>query len=99
MLSEQIRSRRQEMGLSQKELADSAGVSRVTVNNLEQGKYANPTINTLDGIAKALGTTHKTLSNGHVRLLPKSDSEAIEVSARATLLKIRDLIDAALIGR
>lgn len=44
---------RKEQGLSQQALADRAGVNKVTVNHIEQGK-GNPSLDTLEKLAAAL---------------------------------------------
>ncbi len=47
---------RLEKGLTQKDLAQAVGVSRQTVNAIEQGDY-NPTIRLCRAICKVLGKT------------------------------------------
>lgn len=47
---------RTKAGLSQQGLADRLGVSRQTVNAIENGDY-NPTVRLCVGICKALGVT------------------------------------------
>ena len=49
-----IRQFRQEMGLTQQELADSVGVTRQTVNALENARY-NPSLLLAYKITKILG--------------------------------------------
>lgn len=51
-----IRLRRQEMGLSQDELAKKCGVSRQTINAAENNKY-DPTLALAFRLARELGTT------------------------------------------
>ena len=51
-----LRSARAAKGLSQQALADLVGVSRQTVNAMEQGDY-NPTIRLCVAICRALGKT------------------------------------------
>lgn len=51
-----LKSARTENNLSQQELADLVGVSRQTINAIEQGNY-NPTIRLCISICKALGKT------------------------------------------
>ena len=48
-----IRSRRKELGLSQEELAKKCGVSRQTVNAIENNKY-DPTLALAFALAKEL---------------------------------------------
>jgi len=51
-----IREHRKEKGLSQDELARACGVSRQTVNAIENNKYA-PTLALAFRLAQVLGTT------------------------------------------
>ena len=51
-----IRSRRRELGLSQEELAKKCGVSRQTVNAIENNKY-DPTLSLAFSLAKELQPT------------------------------------------
>lgn len=51
-----IRSRRKELGLSQEELAKRCGVSRQTVNAIENNKY-DPTLSLAFHLAKELQVT------------------------------------------
>ena len=55
-MKNQIRDRRRELGLSQKELAERCGVSRQTVNAIENDKY-NPTLSLAFRLAKELQLT------------------------------------------
>ena len=51
-----IREKRRELGLSQEELAKRCGVSRQTVNAIENNKY-DPTLALAFHLARELGTT------------------------------------------
>lgn len=51
-----IRIRRKEIGLSQEELAKKCGVSRQTINSIENNKY-DPTLLLAFNLAKELNTT------------------------------------------
>ena len=55
-----IRARRKELGLSQEELARQCGVSRQTINAIENNKY-DPTLALAFALAKVLGLTVDTL--------------------------------------
>lgn len=57
-----IRNKRKELGLSQEELAKKCGVSRQTVNAIENDKY-DPTLALAFSLAKELGTTVDELFN------------------------------------
>lgn len=51
-----IKVARAEKDMTQKELAQAVGVSRQTINAIEQGEY-NPTINLCRAICRVLGKT------------------------------------------
>ena len=55
-----IREKRRELGLSQEELAKRCGVSRQTVNAIENNKY-DPTLALAFKLARELGTTVDSL--------------------------------------
>ena len=55
-MENRIRERRKELGLSQEELARQCGVSRQTVNAIENNKY-DPTLTLAFHLAGVLGTT------------------------------------------
>lgn len=52
-----IKETRKESKLTQAELAEKAGVSRVTISRLESGKLKETTLGTLSRIAQALQVT------------------------------------------
>ncbi len=54
--NQRIRLARVEKSMTQKELAEAVGVSRQTMNAIEQGDY-NPTIRLCRSICKVLGKT------------------------------------------
>ena len=56
MLNERMREARQQKGISQTELAKLIGVSRQTINMIENGDY-NPTIALCQKLCKALDKT------------------------------------------
>ena len=55
-MDNRIREKRKERGLSQEELAKRCGVSRQTVNAIENNKY-DPTLALAFHLARELGTT------------------------------------------
>lgn len=59
-LGSRLKSVRTEAGLTQAELADRAGVSRKTINTVENGVFIPSTLLALS-LAKALGTTVEAL--------------------------------------
>ena len=52
-----IKEEREAQGMTQEELVEKSGVSRVTISGLENGTTRNTTTGTLLKIASALGTT------------------------------------------
>lgn len=63
-LAMKIRHRRVELGLSQQELGDLAGVARDSVGNLETGKTVYPRPTTLRAIVRALETAEGLSPDG-----------------------------------
>jgi transcriptional regulator with XRE-family HTH domain len=55
MFAKRIRELRRRKGLSQEKLARLANISFITVVKIESGESKHPTIQTMAGIAKALG--------------------------------------------
>ena len=54
-LSTLVKQRRAEMGISQERLAQLAGLSRATVNELETGRIANLSLTRAERLANVLG--------------------------------------------
>ena len=59
-VGDRIKERRKQLGLSQKELADKAGLRQATISAAETGKN-NPSSETIQVIAQALGIRHSDL--------------------------------------
>lgn len=57
MIGDAVKQRREEMRLTQEQLAEKSGVSRQTICNLERGKCADLLVGTLYALANALDTT------------------------------------------
>ena len=64
MFAKKIRELRNKKGLSQEKLARLANVSFVTIVKIESGESKHPTIQTMAGIAKALGVSVDELIKG-----------------------------------
>ncbi len=54
-IGQQIRKLRKEQGITQEELAQKAGISRITIGKLERGQIGSISIKTLDIILDTLG--------------------------------------------
>lgn len=59
--SSKIKRIREKLGLSQEKLARLADVSNNTIINIEAGKQQNPTVDTINKIAKALNVSIEDL--------------------------------------
>ena len=60
MVGQAIAEAREEKGMSQRELSSSSGVMQADISKIEKGK-GNPTLTTLQKIAKSLGRTVSSL--------------------------------------
>lgn len=85
-----VRQTRTQQGMSQRELADAAGLSRSYVCDIERGRGNEPSLNTLDKLAGALGASRSDLmkASGLIdkALVPKESEEE-----RRMLQLFRDL--------
>lgn len=64
MFAKRIRILRNKRGFSQEKLARLAGISYNTIVKIESGESKHPTIQTMAGIAKALGVSLDELIKG-----------------------------------
>lgn len=71
LIGKRIRILRLERGLTQGDIEEATGVSRSHVSKIESGKVANPGLDTLEKIAKALKVTVSFLFNFDERTLKK----------------------------
>ena len=85
-----VRHTRNQQGMSQRELADAASLSRSYVCDIERGRGNEPSLNTLDKLAGALGASRSDLmkASGLIdkALIPKESEEE-----RRILQLFRDL--------
>ena len=72
-----VRQRRQDMGLSQQQLAALVELSRATVNELENGKLKDLSANRIERVANELG-----FAVGLVGMRRTKDKSALEAAAR-----------------
>lgn len=74
-----VRQTRVQQGMSQRELADAAGLSRSYVCDIERGRGNEPSLNTLDKLAGALGASRSDLmkASGLIdkALIPRESEE------------------------
>lgn len=62
-IGNRIKSRREHLGYTQKQLADKINIGRVTINHWENGNR-NPTVEIIPSLAKSLQCTIKYLMTG-----------------------------------
>lgn len=62
-VGKRIKELRKAKGLSTNKLSNDAGLSQSYVRNLEEGKYDNPTVESLQLICDALGITFEDFVN------------------------------------
>ena len=74
MVNLRIRAARNAMGMTQQELADRVGVSRQTINAIEQGNF-KPTIRLCKDICRELDRTLDELFGGETVRKPLRASE------------------------
>src|SRR5688500_11921514 len=60
-LGEWVRATRKELGISQRALADAAGLSRSYLCDIERGRGTQPSVTTMDKLAEALGASRSDL--------------------------------------
>jgi len=87
-----IRATRMEHGLSQRELATRAALSRSYVCDIERGRGAHPSVETLDKLAAALGAARVDLMKA-AGLLGPVEGARESPEERRLLAVFRDLSD------
>lgn len=75
-IGERIRNRRNRLGLTQEELADTVGQERATISRLEKGKVPNPRLADLGRIASALNTNLIELLGAFDQVSPDDEMQA-----------------------
>jgi transcriptional regulator with XRE-family HTH domain len=68
-VAEQLKQARKEAGLSQAELADRAGLNRLTVGRMENLANGDMSVSALVGLLAAAGYDLKVVKAGHSRTL------------------------------
>ena len=91
-LGDWIRARRAGQGISQRELADLAGLSRSYLCDIERGRGTQPSIESLDRIGAALGADRTELLQVAGILEPRIDS-AQSIRERRLIAVFRGLTD------
>jgi transcriptional regulator with XRE-family HTH domain len=87
-----VRATRMEQGLSQRELATRAALSRSYVCDIERGRGAHPSVETLDKLAAALGAARVDLMKA-AGLIDPVEGGRESPDERRLLAVFRDLSD------
>ena len=82
VIAANLRTLRKVRGLSQPELAQKVGISPRTIARLEAGQVADPSINHVRALSRALGVT--------VDLLSESELKPLTIAVPA---KLRDILE------
>lgn len=85
LIAQNLRTLRKVRGLSQPELAAKVGISPRTVARLEAAQVADPSINHVRALARALGVT--------VDLLSESELKPLTIAVPARLHEVLDTPD------
>lgn len=97
-LGDWIRKRRDLQGMSQREVADRARVSRSYLCDIERGRGTKPSVDTLDSLASALGVDRTELLRVAGILEPARDPEETSRERRmiAVFRALNDVNQAAI---
>jgi transcriptional regulator with XRE-family HTH domain len=88
-----VRRRRQEIGISQQQLADLAELSRATVNDLETGRLKDLSSNRIERLANELG-----LAVGLVGTRRPKGKSAVQAAARVASVPYTTELPASVLG-
>lgn len=78
-IGKRIQQRREQLGLTQEELADASGLRQSIISRLERGTRKNPSADTVRRLARALGVTADWLIGMYE---PDEEEEAASAPAR-----------------
>jgi transcriptional regulator with XRE-family HTH domain len=90
VIAANLRTLRKVRGMSQPDLAQQVGISPRTIARLEAGQVADPSINHVRALARALGVTVDLLSEGELSpvtiAVPKRFKDALETPDGLSML-------------
>ncbi|MEJ7837836.1 MAG: helix-turn-helix transcriptional regulator [Thermomicrobiales bacterium] len=92
-LGEWVRDTRKDLGISQRALADSAGLSRSYLCDIERGRGTQPSVTTLDKLADALGASRSDLLRA-AGVIEQESGPRHSDTERRLLSVLRDLSEA-----
>ena len=85
-----LRDTRARQGLTQKDLAERAGMSRSYLCDIERGRGASPSVSTLDHLARALGVERADVLRA-AGVLERAAGQSGDVGERRLVALYRDL--------
>lgn len=93
-----MRTRRKDIGLSQRALAELSGLSRETVNQLEQGTLKDLGLTKITAVLEAIGLS-LTVTPAHERpgLIESTTSSALDHAARMASVSYRGMLDSTVL--
>jgi transcriptional regulator with XRE-family HTH domain len=92
-LGDWIRVTRKELGISQRALADAAGLSRSYLCDIERGRGTQPSVSTMDKLAEALGASRADLLRA-AGVIEEDNRQRYSDTERRLLAVVRDLSEA-----
>lgn len=90
-LGQWLRQERVAQNLTQRVLAERAGVSRSYLGDIERGRGARPSVTTIDRLATAIGATRLDLFRAAGMLGPAGGEDGQRLAERRILAMIREL--------
>lgn len=90
-IGQKIKERREQLGLTQSELAQRLGVSQNTVNSYENKNWKNPSAKVISNLAKALSVPTIYLLDDDCQVLNDADEEVLLVNFRKLPEKEKEL--------
>ena len=84
-----IRDARKHLGLTQAALADAAGLSRVTINQLEGGVVPDLGVKKLSGLLAVLGLSIQVMPTNNTRTSPR---DYLQLACRSANVSYRDTL-------
>ena len=89
-----VRTRRKDIGLSQRALAELSGLSRATINQLEQGTLNDLSLTRIAAVLEAIGLSLVvTPAHERSRLIESTASSPLEQAARMASVSYKGILD------
>jgi transcriptional regulator with XRE-family HTH domain len=92
-LGDWVRETRKDLGISQRALADAAGLSRSYLCDIERGRGTQPSVATMDKLAEALGASRSDLLRA-AGVISQDNGYRYSDAERRLLAVMRDLSEA-----